>query len=168
MSAHFNPPWDHSMEGFHPLDVAVLQAFRRAGHANRQMFMRLVGAEQHGRPGRAFVLLVLGRAGDWMSQRDLAEALHVTPPTVSVMLQKMEQGGLVERRTDDADQRVTKIRITEKGRELAQSISRRYEDYVEASLGKMSEADRETLARLLTTFADNLQEALASAPENQS
>lgn len=165
MSTSFGSPWDQSLEDLDPLDLAVLQAFRRAAHANRQMFARLVGFEQHGRPGRALVLMVLSRGTEGISQRELAEALRVTPPTVSVMLQKMEQSGLVERRTDESDQRVTRIRITEKGRKLSDSIRERYARYIEASLGKMSTADREEFSRLLDQFADNLLDALSSDPE---
>ena len=40
---------------------------------------------------------------DGITQRDLAEALHVARPTVTKMLNAMEKAGLVRRRPDAAD-----------------------------------------------------------------
>lgn len=160
MSATTGQPGSASPTGIDPLSTSVLEAFRRAAHANRQIFVRMVGVEKHGRPGRAVMLLVLGSASDGITQRQLAEVLHVSPPTVTVMLQKMEKSGLVERWTDEADQRLTRIRMTPKGRELAGPISDRFNAYIEASLGSMSVADRQELGRLLGVFADNMEAAL--------
>jgi MarR family transcriptional regulator, organic hydroperoxide resistance regulator len=150
--------------GLAPVDASVLEGFRRASHLNRQLFMRMVGFEKHGRPGRAIMLLVLGGAKDGITQRELVETLHVSPPTASVILQKMEQHGLIERWNDEADQRLSRIRMTPKGRELSGKLSEKFSDYTQATLGSMPEADRREFARLLGVFADNMETALKGAP----
>ena len=156
MSSTPNEP-EHGLD---PLDASVLENFRRASHLNRQAFMRMVGFEKHGRPGRAVMLLVLGQAEDGITQRELVESLHVSPPTVTVILQKLEQHGLIERWTDEADQRLTRVRMTPKGREIAGPISDSFDDYIRATLGTMSKVDRREFARLLGVFADNMEAAL--------
>lgn len=72
-------------------------------------------------PGQVPMLLYL-RKCDGCSQRDLAEHLHVKAPTVTVMLNRMERAGLVERRQDVQDQRKSLIFITEKGNATASRI----------------------------------------------
>ena len=166
MSATTNGPGSEHPIGPDPLDANVLEGFRRASHLNRQMFTRMVGFEKHGRPGRAVMLLVLGTSHDGITQRELAENLHLSPPTVTVMLQKMEQHGLIERWNDEVDQRLTRIRMTPKGKDLAKPISTDFGRYVEATLGTMPENDRREFARLLGVFADNMQTVLDRASED--
>lgn len=147
-------------EGLSPLDASVVEGFRRAAHLNKQSFARIVGFEKPGHPGRAIMLLLLGKAAEGMTQREIADILHVSAPTVTVMLQKMESHGLVERWTDEHDQRVTRIRMTESGTAAAKRISKRYLKFVDASVGTMTEDDRREFARLLNLYADSMTAAL--------
>lgn len=140
-----------------PLDQAVFVNFRRAGHLNRTMFGKVVGHERPGLPGRTMMLLVLSHVPDGITQREVAEMLHVSPPTVTVMLQKMEADGAIERWTDEADQRLTRIRLTADGRGAADRVSEKLAKAVEQSVGRMPADDRRELARLLGDFADNIQ-----------
>ena len=54
---------------------------------------------------------------DGVTQVDIARNSHFTAPTVSVTLKKMEDEGLISRKTDKSDTRRTRVFITEKGRE---------------------------------------------------
>ena len=53
------------------------------------------------------------------SQRELADMLHIKPPTVTVTIRRLEKAELVYRKTDESDLRVTRIYLTEKGKALA-------------------------------------------------
>jgi DNA-binding MarR family transcriptional regulator len=147
------------LEGFDPLDAAVLENFRRAGHFNRMMFGRVVGHDRPGH-GQALMLLALARVPEGVTQRDLAGTMRLSPPTVTVALQKLEADGLIERWTDEEDQRLTRIRMTDAGREAQRRIASSFSDLARRSVGKMSEDDRRELARLLGVFADNVQALL--------
>lgn len=50
--------------------------------------------------------------GERVGQSDLATHLCVEPPTVTKMLQRMEKAGLVERRQDDQDGRISRVTAT--------------------------------------------------------
>jgi DNA-binding MarR family transcriptional regulator len=141
-----------------------LSALRKMMHLNRQILLRMTAVDQGGRPGRAGVLRVLSKNAG-VSQRELAGCLHVSPPTVTAMLQKMEQDGLVERWNDGDDQRVTRIRLTTEGRRLSDGLSADYGRYVGSTIGSMTEADRVELARLLGILADNTAAALKQLDE---
>ncbi|MDU0204508.1 MarR family winged helix-turn-helix transcriptional regulator [Paenibacillus sp. MAH-36] len=68
-------------------------------------------------PGQPPLLLALS-AEDGLSQRELAARIHNKPATLTVMVDRMEKTGLVERRPDPTDQRVTRVYLTDKGREV--------------------------------------------------
>ena len=56
--------------------------------------------------------------GSIAAQLELAKLTHLTAPTVSVTLQKMEQNGLITRTPDPQDMRQIRVRLTQQGREL--------------------------------------------------
>lgn len=59
---------------------------------------------------------------DGLPQRELAHKLQIAPATLTVMLQRMEKTGLVERRADSRDQRVSRVYLTEAGREAHAAV----------------------------------------------
>jgi DNA-binding MarR family transcriptional regulator len=152
---HHTPP---DMAGLDPLSAEVLSAFRRAMHLNRQLLGRMM-AEHGGHPGAVGVLRVIAER-EGITQRDLAGILHLARPTVTTMLQRLEQQGLVERWDDEADQRLTRIRLTEQGRSQSDMLQTSFTAYVDGTIGAMSEADRREFARLLGMLADNTAAAL--------
>jgi DNA-binding MarR family transcriptional regulator len=156
---HFGtPPEPPDPEGIDPSSAVVLSSFRKAMHLNRQLFMRLAGGAG-GHPGRTVVLgMLAGHEG--ISQKDLAEKMHLARPTVTIMLQKMESEGLIERWDDPDDQRLTRIRLTGLGRAQGKGMADSYARYVDLTIGKMSEIDRTEFARLLDLLSDNIATAL--------
>ncbi len=54
---------------------------------------------------------------------ELADHLGVTPSTVSLMLKRMEERGLVARRRDPADRRAMNVYLTPEGEALAEAWS---------------------------------------------
>ncbi|HEY5432975.1 MAG TPA: MarR family transcriptional regulator [Coriobacteriia bacterium] len=147
------------MTGLDALSAEVFSALRRATHLNRQLLGRMM-AEHGDHPGAAGVLRALAER-DGITQRDLAEVLHLSRPTVTTMLQRLEQNGLIERWDDEADQRLTRIRLTERGRSQSEMVKGSFVAYIDDTIGSMAEPDRRELARLLNILADNTAAALA-------
>ncbi|GIU86951.1 MAG: MarR family transcriptional regulator [Acidimicrobiia bacterium] len=57
---------------------------------------------------------------------DLAKQEQLSPPSITKVVVALEEQGLVERTRDDADRRVSRVRVTAKGRrQLEASRSRR-------------------------------------------
>lgn len=65
---------------------------------------------------------------DGLSQLDLVKRTHLTAPTVSVSLKKMESEGLVVRKTDDRDLRQVHVYLTEKGRDWDNFIKKKLKE----------------------------------------
>jgi DNA-binding MarR family transcriptional regulator len=149
------PEW---LDGIDPDSQEVLQAFRRAMFGYRHLLHKLF-ADMGAHPGQAAALSMLA-ADDGISQRDLAERLHVSAPNVTALLQKLEKAGVVTRETDSEDQRVTRIFLTKQGRAACAQIQTTFITLMRAGLGSMPEQDRREFARLLSVFGENISHAL--------
>jgi DNA-binding MarR family transcriptional regulator len=148
------------LDAVDPLSYRVFQAFMRTLHLHRQLMARTL-VEDGSHPGQALCLRMLA-AHDGMSQRDLGRALHLAPPSVTTMLQRMERSGIVERRPDEADQRITRVGLTAEGRMLEERLRGIFARYISQALDSMTEDDRLELERLLHLLADNTARALAA------
>jgi DNA-binding MarR family transcriptional regulator len=115
--------------------------------------------ERHLHPGQARCIWVIS-TNDGISQRDLAELLHLSRPTVSIMLQNLERAGLIEKTAHPDDQRVTCICLTEAGRELDVRLRRFHREYINATIGAMSRKDRKEFERLLGRLRTNIEQAI--------
>lgn len=69
-----------------------------------------------------WALLQVGRLGNDVRQTDLAAALDVTGASLVRLLDQMVAGGLVDRHRDEADARVSRIRLTDQGHALLTTI----------------------------------------------
>ena len=149
------------LEGVDELSAQVFRAFLGTARLHMQLMMRTL-AEHGTHPGQAMCLRLLS-VNDGITQRDLADVLHVARPTVSKMLQGMEKAGLVERRPDAADQRLTRVFLTDAGRDAEQEMGVAAAEYVNATIGTLPEDDRRELARLLDELGASITAGLGEA-----
>ena len=149
------------LQGVDDLSSHVFRAFLGTARMHMQLMMRTM-AETGTHPGQAMCLRLL-TVNDGISQRDLADVLHVARPTVTRMLQGMEKAGLVERRPDEADQRLTRVFLTGAGRAAEKQMGVAAAEYVNATIATLPEEDRRELARLL----DELGACITAASEKQ-
>lgn len=71
---------------------------------------------------------------DGRKQAEIAKGLCVKPASLTVMLQRMEQAGLVNRKSDEQDQRVQRVYITELGRETSKKTVELFQKAVKGFL----------------------------------
>ena len=76
-----------------------------------------------------------------MSQKELAESLNMTPPSITSAIQKMEKGGYIRRKADEKDQRVLRLSLTEKGESCIQSVKQVAEQMRKLIFYEMSEEE---------------------------
>lgn len=98
------------------------------------------------------------------SQSELAERMHVQRATVTNMLKRLEQAGLIERRSDDQDQRVLHVYLTERGRELHQHLQRVWRDIEDQTTQGMTLEERLLFRRLLLNVHQNLLRQQTDSP----
>lgn len=131
-------------------------------HQVQHLYMRYAikqvkdGSEKfHG--GQAGILFVLKFKGG-MSQKELANMLHLSAPSVTAAIQKMEAGGLVKREQDKQDQRVMRLTITPNGEEYVEHIMEAAKKAEALAMSNMSKEEQLLLRRLLKQMRDNLAE----------
>ena len=72
-------------------------------------------------PAQWKVILVLNMA-DGLSQKEIAEKINIDASTLVPVIDKMEKGGLVERKADSKDRRNNRIFLTKKSESTVDSI----------------------------------------------
>jgi DNA-binding MarR family transcriptional regulator len=92
------------------------------------------------------VLTSLELAGA-LTPRELAEAERVAPPTMTKVLAKLEERGLVQRTPHPTDGRQVILSATEEGREVIAEQRRVKDRWLTRVLAGLPAAERDTLAR---------------------
>lgn len=154
------------LEGVDELSASVFRAFINTLRLHRQLMRRaLAGHGTH--PGQGICLHLLAARGE-STQRDLADAMCLSRPTVSRMLQTMEKAGLVERRPDESDQRLTLVELTAAGRCLENELRAVTAGFVNETIGALPEDDRRELARLLAELGASIRGAIGARADAPS
>jgi len=108
------------------------------------------------------ILRTLVKEGEW-SQKDLQEHLRVRPGSISEIVRKMEEKGLVERTREEEDRRMAKIVLTEEGKRLAEQIPA--EMPKEDAFACLSEEEKETMKTLLRKVLTDWESRRPQKPE---
>ena len=117
-------------------------------------------SEEEGVPGSYRSILIELSQSEKLTQYELAKRTHLTPPTVSVTLQKMEHDGYITRTPDEKDLRQMQVSLTPKGIEAELSNRSRANALEQEILDGFSDEDLEKLALLLTRMENNLHDAV--------
>jgi DNA-binding MarR family transcriptional regulator len=104
-------------------------------------------------PPHAGILRVVHTSGG-ISQQSLAEHLRILPSRLVVLIDELEERGMVERRTDPADRRSYALHLTDEGRDTMKAIGRVARDHQDTLLASLSAQERDLLASLLLRVAN--------------
>jgi DNA-binding MarR family transcriptional regulator len=103
-------------------------------------------------PGQNFILEELWRE-DSLTPGELARRIGIEVPTVTRATQRMASAGLVERIPDDADARLVRVRLTERGSAMQEQLPPILERVYEDALAPLTAGERRALVALLTRIA---------------
>ena len=90
------------------------------------------------------------------TQKELADRLHIAPPTIAASLKCLERQGYVARRTDEKDSRRNRISITRKGRDALDSGMRAFQQGDDAMYRGFTPEEREQVQEFHRRMLDNL------------
>ncbi len=123
-------------------------------HARRMIENELA---HFGLTSAQFALLkCLKRCRDHTTVTALAEHTHQVPPTVTNMLNRLEERGLVLRQRDPDDRRNQHVSLTPAGEDIIQQFTSYKREQVAQFLQTMSREERKTLLTLLQRYLDSL------------
>lgn len=126
-----------------------------------RLFRNIMREQEQGegvmtQPGAHLVLSMLA-INDGINQLELVKSTHLRAPTISVILQKMESEGIVERRKDNEnDKRSVHVYLTDRGRELDSAHISSIKRLDALAMDGLSEDEKNVLMKILPKIRDNL------------
>lgn len=102
-----------------------------------------------------------------VTQLSLVRATGLKAPTISLILQKMERDGLVNRRTDDLDMRMTRVTLTERGREINHILEKTENRMTEVMNRYITDEESEFVRKLLLKMHENLENEQKENPQKR-
>jgi len=105
-------------------------------------------------PGQDVLLGCLWQQ-DGQTQSELVEQLGVEPPTVTKMVQRLEEGGFVRRRAHPTDRRATVVWLTAAGRKVRPKVQRAITQVNRELFGDLSDRQVATMETLLGRVLDH-------------
>jgi DNA-binding MarR family transcriptional regulator len=136
----------------------VVGALRCAGS---QRLVRLGVSMTH------FNVLTLLRHHDAMPMSRLADVIGTSMPSVTGIVDRMEERGLVERVRVPDDRRIVLVRPTRAGLDLVDEAELIGSDLFRRALGRLESRDLDDLARIMNHLRDAVEAEMATpgAPE---
>lgn len=109
----------------------LLEALKEASPS--QMFQSI----DAGAAGMRAILLYLADAQENVTASKISDYMKVSTARVTVLLQKMEVRGLIEKKRDPEDNRRIKVALSARGRELAAQMQKQVNAHVEAMIDQI-------------------------------
>ncbi len=92
------------------------------------------------------------------TQKEIADALHVSAPSIATSLKRMEEAGLVVRLESKKDARRNNLKLTKKGKELSEYADNLFLRVDDVTFTDFTEEELDTLISLFERMNKNLIE----------
>ncbi|MGJ4926454.1 MarR family winged helix-turn-helix transcriptional regulator [Bradyrhizobium sp. HKCCYLS2038] len=102
-----------------------------------------------------------------MKQSELAEQMEMQPITLTRLIDKLADAGLIERRGDDTDRRVNRLYLKKAARPLLAKLAVLRGELTDTALQGISPAEAERLMTHLEAIKENIRNALQSLCDEQ-
>lgn len=137
-------------------DISIVMLLEQVSHLARyHTIKRMEGLNM--KPGQVGILFILNGEGS-MPQKELAEKMGITPPSMTAAVKKLESRGYIVKEADPCDQRVFKVGLSEKGRECIDSLKRALEDIETVIFKDITHEEKLFLRRLFFEMRRNLMD----------
>jgi DNA-binding MarR family transcriptional regulator len=80
---------------------------------------------------------------------ELAAIEQVQPPSMTRIVARLEEGGLVERQVDGNDRRIVRVRVTPVGKRLLVQTRTKRDEFLARRVARLTEDERELLERAI-------------------
>jgi MarR family transcriptional regulator, transcriptional regulator for hemolysin len=117
-------------------------------------------ASQFGITRAQWVVLARLDRFEGLKQSELAEILDLQPITVTRLLDRLCDNGLIERRSDPTDRRAKRLFLTPAARPLLEQLGDLGEQLMSTALAGVSRETVEQMVAQLATVKENLRQAI--------
>jgi DNA-binding MarR family transcriptional regulator len=120
---------------------------------HKNVFMKL--GETNLSLGQPKVLDYLGKH-DGCVQKDIAISCQIEPATVTSLLSRMEESGLIERKSLNGNRRSLYVYLTEHGKEMYEKVKTVFDEVENVAFEGFSEKEREEIIQQLYKIYSNI------------
>ena len=161
-------------EGWHPIplpdvllgvDESTMQAFlafQAAADAHEQLALQNL-YEGGTQPSQVTILRMIATY-EGLCQRDIADLLRISRARVTTVLQSLEEAGAITRVRDENDQRLTRVYLTDVGREIDRAKEELRARHINAVFGTLSEEEKIDLRRSVALVTQRIRTLLHEQP----
>lgn len=100
-----------------------------------------------------------------ISRKTLQEAMNISGPSVTSILDRLEKNGLIVRTSSKEDGRALNVLVTEKGEGLIEKVHKIFKETDEQMLTGLTEDEIETLRSLLAKVHANVEAGCSNSCE---
>jgi len=119
-------------------------------------------ARDFGMTRAQWAVLARVERSEGIKQGELADTLDLQPITLTRLIDRLCDGGLIERRSDPDDRRAKRLYLTPAARPVLEGLTRLGQDLMATVLAGIEPAAVEQLLAQLLTLTANLRGALAN------
>ena len=112
-------------------------------------------------------LLACAAENPGVSSRELCEILDVRPSSLSEMLARAEAEGLVVRAVDEADRRIQRITLSEKGRQLIADMEAARNRDAQKKTSCFTEEEKVQFVALANKLSEHMERLALDLPEDR-
>ena len=87
------------------------------------------------------------------NMKDLANYLHITPPSTTSLINSLVAKGFVSRLNDEADRRLIQLKITSSGLELLKGNLKRVTDTMKENINKLNASEKKDFINILNKIS---------------
>ena len=139
----------------------LLRVFDRMHHT----YLKSALEKQGLKVTHPYILVALHKIkGMKASQKELGDAIGISPPTVAISVKRMEKAGLLCKISDEKDLRRNVITLTKKGVEYIEECLSIFDKTDRSVFDGFSELEREQLKRFYLRMIKNLETMGARLP----
>ena len=120
-----------------------------------------------GKAGQRRILVTLLRRGG-LTQKELQDELELSSGSLSEILKKMEEVGLVERKKSSDDKRQVELALSQEGLHHALPMKAHYSRMLDRMFACLSAEEKDQLGEILEKLVSHLDVLKTEAPFNEN
>lgn len=120
-------------------------------------------AQRHGLTKAQWAVLAKLERTEGLKQTEVADLMDMAPITLTRLIDRLCDGGLIERRSDARDRRINRLYLTDRARPLMTTLATLRGEITRTALSGLDEAEIALLVDHLEIVKDNIRDALQGA-----
>ncbi len=92
-----------------------------------------------------------------LTHSEIADKLNISPAATTKVIKRLEKNGYLERRSDEHDERISRVFLREEGREIIEDIRKSFRRLDNKTFEGFSDKDLDQFRDYLNQILDNLR-----------